>query len=124
MQQCLVGPEPTEVEWGLQLGLVEADHLGSIVLQEIIDDLLFGLSIKTPNIEGDECELLQFSSHSGEITFNVGSLMDGAHAPVLTMLLGSILFGDMLFCFFWDLDTTTLISFFFLLLFPFVLGVF
>ena len=38
-------PEPTKVEWGLQLGLAEADHLRSIVLQEIIDDLLFGLLI-------------------------------------------------------------------------------
>jgi hypothetical protein len=90
----------------LQLGLVEADHLRSIVLQEIIDDPLFGLSIQTPNIEGDECELLQFSSHSGEITLSVRSLVDGAHVPALSMLLSSILFGDMLFCFFWDFDMT------------------
>ena len=76
------------------------------MLQEIVDDPLFGLSIKTPNIEGDECELLQFSSHSGEITLSVRSLVDGAHVPALSMLLSSILFGDMLFCFFWDFDMT------------------
>ena len=38
-------PEPTQVEWGLQLGLAEAYHLRSVVLQEIIEDLLFGLLI-------------------------------------------------------------------------------
>ena len=38
-------PEPTEIKWGLQLGLAEADHLRSVVLQEIIDDLLLGLLI-------------------------------------------------------------------------------
>ena len=38
-------PEPTQVEWGLQLGLAEADHLRSVVLQEIVENLLFGLLI-------------------------------------------------------------------------------
>ena len=38
-------PKPTEIEWGLQFGLAEADHLGSVVFQEIINDLLFGLLI-------------------------------------------------------------------------------
>ena len=41
----LIRPEPTKIKWGLQLGLAEADHLRSVVLQEIIDDLLLGLLI-------------------------------------------------------------------------------
>ena len=41
----LIRPEPTEIEWGLQLGLTEADHLRSVVLQQVIDYLLFGLLI-------------------------------------------------------------------------------
>ena len=94
------------------------------MLQEIIDDLLFGFPIEAPNIEGDECELLQFSSHSGEITLSVRSLVDGAHVPVLSMMLGSILLGDMLFCFFRDFDTTTSISLLFLLFFFSVLEIF
>jgi hypothetical protein len=36
-------PEPTKVEWGLQIRLTEANHLGSVAFQEIIHDLLFGL---------------------------------------------------------------------------------
>ena len=47
-------PEPTQVEWALQLGLTEADHLRSVVLQEIVYDLLFGLLIKSSDIEGNE----------------------------------------------------------------------
>ena len=38
----LVRPEAIEIEWRLQLGLVETDHLRSVVFQEIVDDLLLG----------------------------------------------------------------------------------
>ena len=51
-------PEPTKEEWGLQLGLTITDHLRSVVFQEIVDDLLFGLLVQTSDIEGDESELL------------------------------------------------------------------
>ena len=60
-------PEPTKIEWGLQLGLAEADHLRSVVLQEIVDDLLFGLLIKSSDIKGDEFELTPIRSHLREI---------------------------------------------------------
>jgi hypothetical protein len=53
LQQCLVRPEPTQVEWALQLGLVEADYLRSIMLQEIIDDLLLVLGVQSSHIEGN-----------------------------------------------------------------------
>ena len=48
-----MGPEPTKIEWALQLGLVEADYLRSIMLQEIIDDLLLVLGVESPHIEGN-----------------------------------------------------------------------
>ena len=64
-------PEPTKIEWGLQLGLAEADHVRSIVLQEIVDDLLFGLLIKSSDIEGNEFELFPVRSHFREITVDV-----------------------------------------------------
>ena len=48
-----MGPEPTQVEWALQLGLVEADYLGSIMLQEIIDDLLLFLCVQPSHFEGN-----------------------------------------------------------------------
>jgi len=35
--------KPTQEEWGLLLGITEADNLGSVVFQEIVDDFLFGL---------------------------------------------------------------------------------
>ena len=53
LQKCLLGPEPTKIEWALQLGLVEADYLRSIMLQEIIDDLLFVLCVHTSHVEGN-----------------------------------------------------------------------
>jgi len=53
LQICLVGPEPTKVEWALQLGLVEADYLRSVVLQEIVDDFLLALCVQPSYIEGN-----------------------------------------------------------------------
>ncbi len=44
-------PEATQEEWRLQLGLTETDHLRSVVFQEIIDDLLFGLLVQTSDIK-------------------------------------------------------------------------
>ena len=80
-------PEPTQVEWGLQLGLAEANHLRSVVLQEIVDDLLFGLLIKSSDIKGDEFKLTPFRSHFREITVDVlfvpvGSIV----SPVLSVV--------------------------------------
>ena len=44
-------PKLTQEEWGLQLGLAKADHLGSAVFEKIVDDLLFGLLVQTSDIE-------------------------------------------------------------------------
>jgi hypothetical protein len=55
----------------LQLGLAEADHLRSVVLQEIVDDLLFGLLIKSSDIKGDEFKLTPFRSHFREISVDL-----------------------------------------------------
>jgi len=80
-------PEPTKIEWGLQLGLAEADHLRSVVLQEIVDDLLFGLLIKSSDIKGDEFKLTPFRSHFCEITVDVLSVPVGSIvSPVLSVV--------------------------------------
>ena len=80
-------PEPTQVEWGLQLGLAEANHLRSVVLQEIVDDLLFGLLIKSSDIKGDEFKLTTFRSHLREITVDVLSVPVGSIvSPVLSVV--------------------------------------
>jgi len=80
-------PEPTQVEWGLQLGLAEADHLRSVVLQEIVDDLLFGLLIKSSDIKGDEFKLTPFRSHFREITVDMLSVPVGSIvSPVLSVV--------------------------------------
>ena len=50
----------------MQLGLAEADHLRSIVLQQVIDYLLFGLLVQSSDIEGNEFELIPVSSHFSE----------------------------------------------------------
>ena len=52
----------------MQLGLAEADHLRSIVLQQVIDYLLFGLLVQSSDVEGNEFELIPFSSHFSEIS--------------------------------------------------------
>ena len=67
----LVRPESPKIEGGLQLGLVEADHLGSVILQEFIDTLLFRLRVQTSDIEGDQFELLPLRSHIGEVSTDV-----------------------------------------------------
>ena len=61
----------------MQLGLTEADHLGSVVFEEIVDDLLFGLLVQTSDIEGDEFELLPLRFHFREISFDSGSVSIG-----------------------------------------------
>jgi hypothetical protein len=70
-------PEATQEEWRLQLGLTEVDHLGSVVFQEIVDDLLFGLRVETSDIEGDEFELLPFGFHFREISLDPRSVFVG-----------------------------------------------
>ena len=52
----------------MQLGLAEADHLRSVMLQQVIDNLLFGLLVKSTDIEGDEFELTPFISHFREVS--------------------------------------------------------
>ena len=80
-------PEPTKIKWGLQLGLAEADHLRSVVLQEIINDLLFGLLIKSSDIEGNEFELFPLRSHFREVTVDVLSVPVGSIvSPVLSVV--------------------------------------
>ena len=50
----------------MQLGLAEADHLRSVVLQQVIDYLLFGLLVQSSDVEGNEFELIPVSSHFSE----------------------------------------------------------
>ena len=61
----------------MQLGLTETDHLRSVVFQEIVDDLLFGLLVETSDIEGDESELLPIGFHFREISLNPRSVFVG-----------------------------------------------
>ena len=71
----------------MQLGLAEADHLRSVVLQEIVDDLLFGLLIKSSDIEGNEFKLFPLRSHFREITADVLSVPVGSIvSPVLSVV--------------------------------------
>ena len=70
----LIRPEPVEIKRGLQLGLVEADHLWAVVLQQIVDDLLLRLGVETSDIEGDKFELLPLGFYVGEFSINSLSL--------------------------------------------------
>ena len=96
-------PEATQEEWRLQLGLTEADHLGSVMFEKIVDDLLFGLLVETSDIEGDESELLPVRFHFREVSFDsrsvsirecISSVFSvGCSTPTTTMvfLLGLLL---------------------------------
>ena len=95
----LIGPKATKVEWRLQLRLVEADHLRSVVFQEIIYDLLLGLRVQTSDIEGDQLELLPFSLDSGEIPVDSGSLSVGGCVSSTVPVASSIPIGTIVFCF-------------------------
>ena len=90
-------PEPTKIEWGLQLGLAEADHLRSVVLQEIIDDLLFGLLIKSSDIKGNEFELFPIRSHFREITVDALSVPVGSIVPPVLSVSGPVIFAVFVF---------------------------
>jgi len=90
-------PKPTQVEWGLQLGLAEADHLRSVVLQEIVYDLLFGLLIKSSDIEGNEFELFPVRSHFREITVDVLSFPIGSIVPPVLSVSGPVIFAVFVF---------------------------
>jgi hypothetical protein len=71
----------------LQLGLAEADHLRSIVLQQVIDNLLFGLLVQSSDIEGNEFELIPLRSHFREITVDVLSVpVWSIVSPVLSVV--------------------------------------
>ena len=41
------------------------------MLQQVIDNLLFGLLVQSSDIEGDEFELVPLSSHFGEISVDL-----------------------------------------------------
>jgi hypothetical protein len=57
----LIRPEAIEIEGRLEFSLIETDHLRSVVLEKIIDNLLFGLGLQASNVEGDQFELLPVS---------------------------------------------------------------
>ena len=74
----------------MQLRFVEADHLGSIVLQEIVDDLLFGLGVQTTDIEGDQFKLLPVGPCIGSFPVDVVSLHWAAYSSdFLCLWVGS-----------------------------------
>jgi len=82
----LIRPEAIEIEWRLQLGLVEADHLRSVVLQEIVDDLLLGLGVEASDIEGDQFELLPVGFHMCEVTTDMLLfLVGGSVSPIFSV---------------------------------------
>ena len=55
----------------MQLGLAEADHLRSVVLQQVIHDLLLGLLVQSSDIKGNEFELIPLRSHFREISVDL-----------------------------------------------------
>ena len=55
----------------MQLGLAEADHLRSIMLQQVIDYLLFGLLVQSSDIKRNEFELIPLRSHFREISVDL-----------------------------------------------------
>ena len=55
----------------MQLGLAEADHLRSIVLQQVIHYLLFGLLVQSSDVKGNEFKLIPLSSHLSEISVDL-----------------------------------------------------
>ena len=55
----------------MQLGLTEADHLRSVVLQQVIHNLLFGLLVQSSDVKGDEFELTPLGSHLREISVDL-----------------------------------------------------
>jgi len=83
----LVGPEAVKVEWRLKLRLIKADKLRSVMLEKVIDDLLFGFTVEPTNVEGDHCKLLQFGLHIREVTFDVRPLVVTLHIPSLSLTL-------------------------------------
>ena len=113
----LIGPEAVKVEWRLQLRLIEADQLGSVMLEKVIDDLLFGFTVEPANVEGDHCKLLQFGLHIREVTFDVWPLVVALHISSLSLMLRSTLFEDLLFCFLHRSTRSMPFRFFFSLLF-------
>ena len=70
----------------MQLGLAEADHLRSVMLQQVIDNLLFGLLVKSTDIEGDEFELTPFISHFRKVPVDILLLPVGRYIfPVFSV---------------------------------------
>ncbi len=55
----------------MQLGLTEADHLRSVVFQQVIDYLLFVLLVQSSDIKGNEFELIPLRSHFREISVDL-----------------------------------------------------
>ena len=83
----------------MQLGLAEADHLRSVVLQQVIDDFLFGLLVQSSDIEGDEFELTQIRSHFREVSVNMLFVPVGERIfPVSSVTIRSPLLSLFLSC--------------------------
>ena len=61
----------------MQLGLAEADHLRSIMLQQVIDCLLFGLLVQSSDIKGNEFEVIPLRYHFREISVDLFSVTIG-----------------------------------------------
>ena len=56
------------------------------MLQQVIDDLLFGLLVQSSDIEGNEFELIPVSSHFSEISVNlVSSTIGECTLPVFSV---------------------------------------
>ena len=71
----------------MQLGLAEADHLRSVMLQQVIDNLLFGLLVKSSDIEGDEFEFTPFISHFREVSVDMSFVSVGRYTfPVFSVI--------------------------------------
>ena len=60
------------------------------MLQEIVDDLLFGLGVQTTDIEGDKFELLPFGPCIGSFPVYVSSFSIGQHTLPIFSVCGSV----------------------------------
>ena len=60
------------------------------MLQEIVDDLLFGLGVQTTDIEGDKFELLPFGPCTGSFPVDVSSFSIGQRTLPIFSVCGSV----------------------------------
>ena len=62
LQHCLVGPVIIQVEWILQLGLIQADEVNLILTNELTDRPLFLFPIEASYVEAYHSDFLQHFS--------------------------------------------------------------